>query len=332
VDQRRYVVSRPFEDSNVGSNLANLAGAAWLARRLSRHLIVDWRGQRQLRESSLNYFAEFFATPSTIEGVPTLYAPVGDARYDEPSDDALWLSPGEAAALASSGEQPRAEYVVLQPYHGLDRLHSVSEGERFRLLRSFYLGLRPSPSIAAAVDKFAAESFGGAFVVAVNVRTGNGQYFGRGMRYAGRVDIAVFEDRRRFLRVLERACLARVKQLPRWLRDSFVVFYATDSKQMSDLLAGLPNAVTRRTIFPPPGTGDLYAFEEPGADRRSIEDTIADMFLLARSDALVYNDSLFNQYARVVTGWYGGNCVHLESLFLRTRARHLAAAGWRRIR
>ncbi len=27
-----YVVSRPFPDSNVGSNLASLAGALWLAR------------------------------------------------------------------------------------------------------------------------------------------------------------------------------------------------------------------------------------------------------------------------------------------------------------
>jgi hypothetical protein len=30
-----YVVSRPFPDSNVGSNLSSLAGAAWLAQRVT---------------------------------------------------------------------------------------------------------------------------------------------------------------------------------------------------------------------------------------------------------------------------------------------------------
>ncbi len=91
---------------------------------------------------------------------------------------------------------------------------------------------------------------------------------------------------------------------------------------MSELLAGLPNAATRRTVFPPPGVGDLFAFEaQESADRRSVVDTLADMFLLARCDALVYNNSLFNQYARVLSGYFGGNLVHIESLFLRNRIR-----------
>ena len=81
--------------------------------------------------------------------------------------------------------------------------------------------------------------------------------------------------------------------------------------------------------FPPPGTGDLYRFDSRDhADRAAVVDTLADMFLLARCDALVYNNSLFNQYARVVTGWYGGNHVHVESLFLRTRARRLGSGDW----
>jgi hypothetical protein len=36
-----YVVTRPFPQSNVGSNLASLAGALYLAQRLERPLIVD---------------------------------------------------------------------------------------------------------------------------------------------------------------------------------------------------------------------------------------------------------------------------------------------------
>ena len=101
---------------------------------------------------------------------------------------------------------------------------------------------------------------------------------------------------------------------------------------MSRLLSGLPHSVTRRQTFPPPNTGDLYSFDgSQHTDRASVVDTLADMFLLARCDALVYNNSMFNQYARVLTGYYGGNLVHLESLFLKPRLRQLVATARRRV-
>jgi hypothetical protein len=332
VESRAYVVSRPYEDSNVGSNLASLAGAAWLARRLGRDLIVDWRGMSQLQDKSLNYFSEFFAAPSELTGVRTLYAPVDGVAYEQSRADAAWLAPPEARGVSAAG---RADppYLVLQPYHGLDRIHDGSESERFRHLRSFYREIRPAPRIEAELDRWAADHFDGAFVVGVNVRTGNGQYFGRGMPYASRVDVSIFENGRRFMRLLGSACRRCTRRLPRPLRDDFVMFYATDSAPMSELLAGLPNAVTRRRVFPPPGTGDLYAFEDGDyTDRDAIEDTLADMFLLARCDALVYNSSLFNQYARIVTGCFGGNQLHIETLFLRHRMRWAWRAVRRRLR
>jgi len=328
VEPRPYVVSRPFEDSNVGSNLSSLAGAAWLARRLDRDLIVDWRGMSQLQDASLNYFSEFFATPAELIGVRTLYAPVQGAAYEQSRADTAWLSPSEAREAAVAGTAAE-RYVVLQPYHGLDRVHDGAESERFRLLREFYREIRPAPRIEVELDRWAADHFDGAFFIGVNVRTGNGRYFGRSMPYAQRVDISIFDDEPRFLRVLESACRRCARRLPRPLRDDFRVFYATDSAPMSELLARLPNAVTRRRVFPPPGTGDLYAFEgDDGEDRDAIEDTLADMFLLARCDALVYNSSLFNQYARIVTGWYGGNHVHIETLFL----HHQLRWAWRAVR
>ena len=187
-------------------------------------------------------------------------------------------------------------------------------------------------AVAGAADEWWSEHCEGPFVVGVNVRTGNGAYFGEGGTYAGRVDISLFEDRRRFLRLLDRACRERLRGLPKPLRSEYVVFYATDSAAMSELLRELPNAATRRHTFPPPGAGDLYAFGESGySDRDSITDTLVDMFLLARCDALVYNSSLFNQYARVSTGYFGGNHVHFESLLLRKRARYLMGAVRRRL-
>jgi hypothetical protein len=216
--------------------------------------------------------------------------------------------------------------VVLQPYHGPDRLHSGPHADRIALLRALYREIALAPRLAAATEAWARRHLAAPFVVAVNVRTGNGRYFARGETYHGRVDVGLFQDRERFLRALTRACRSRLRGLPRSLRDSFHVFYATDSSEMAELLARLPHAVTRRDLFPPAGAGDTFRLDdEEDTNRRSVEATLADMFLLARCDALVYNSSMFNQYARVVTGFYGGNMVHLETLFFRGRARHLAA-------
>jgi hypothetical protein len=321
-----FVVSRPFPDSNVGSNLASLAGALWLAQRLERELIVDWRGMRQLRDTSANYFSEFFERPTMLGGTRLHYAPISHLEYDQPSSDTRWLSPAEAADLGARQPTALPRVLVLQPYHGLDRLHPGPEAARFGLLRSMYRHIRPAPVVATMIDAFAAEHLDNAtFVVGVNVRTGNGHYFQKGMRYSDRVDVGLFKRPEAFLGLLERACRARARSLPVALRDGLRIFYATDSQEMSDLLARLPNAVTRRGVFPPAGAGDLYAFENSDYnDRAAVVDTLADMFLLSQCDALVWNFSLFNQYARVTTCYFGGNNVHFESLFWRKRIRSVA--------
>jgi hypothetical protein len=328
-----FVVTRPYPESNVGSNLASMAGALWLAQCLGRTLIVDWLGQAQLRDKSLNYFAEFFATPSEILGVPVLYAPVSLGDYSESSSEARWVEPGEAHLLARGVIRADERFVVCQTYHGLDRLHHGPEPEQFRLLRSFYRAIRPAAEIDEAADRWWTENCDGAFVVGVNVRTGNGRWFGKGMPFAGRVNVSLFENPERLLRKLERACRARTRGLPRPLREDYLVFYATDSAAMSELLSRLPGARTRRGLFPPPGAGDLHAFEgRPGADRRAVTDTLVDMVLLARCDALVYNSSVFNQYARVLTGHFGGNVAHIELLFFRKKVAVALAAARRRLR
>jgi hypothetical protein len=320
-----YVVTRPNRESNIGSNLASLAGALWLAGRLGRSVVVDWRDRTQLQDPALNYFSEFFATPERMQGIEVAYAPIaGDYELES---GAAWLSAAEARALALREVDEPAGPVVLQPYHGLDRIMPGPESERYRLLRAFYRELHPAPAIEGAAESWWDGSVGGAFTVGLNVRTGNGHYFGKGGEYSGRVDVSLFENRERFLRVLERACRARARHLPKPLRDSFAIFYATDSEWMSELLGRLPNAATRRRVFPPPGSGDTFSFPAEGdyTDRDSIRDTLTDMFLLARCDAFVFNSSVFNQYARVMNGEFGGNQVHIQSLFVRHRVRQLRA-------
>src|SRR5438105_2350207 len=114
-----FVVTRPFPQSNVGSNLASLAGAAWLARQLGRALVVDWRGMSQLRDPETNYFSAFFATPDSLLGIPVLYAPAPDVpAYDEGRPGVAWLQPGEARSLGSGASSTGAVTLVLQSYHG----------------------------------------------------------------------------------------------------------------------------------------------------------------------------------------------------------------------
>jgi nodulation protein Z len=329
----RYVITRPYRDSNVGSNLASLAGALLLARTVDRPLIIDWRGMTQLEDVTLNYYSEFFATPAELQGVRIEYAPVpGIDDFDAVGDDrAISLSQARALLVRSSDE-PKGD-ILLQPYHGLDRIHPGPDTARHRLLQSFYRELRATLVIEELVDTWWREHADACFVIGVNVRTGNGHYFGKGGAYKSRVDISVFENQRRFLRTLERGCRKRLRSLPKHLRDDFAIFFATDSRLMSELLSRLPNAITRRVVFPPPGTGDTYSFEgDDHSDHIGVIDTLVDMFLLSRCNALVYNSSLFNQYARCVTGFYGGNEVHLETLFLRNRGRQLARALRRGVR
>ncbi len=219
-----------------------MAGAVWLARCLNRTLIVDWRGQAQLRDRSLNYFVEFFATPPEILGVPMLYAPASVGEYDKGSAEAKWVEPGEAHLLASGAAVAEAPFIVCQTYHGLDRLHPGPEPERFRFLRSFYRAIQPAGFVREVADSWWEENCGGAFVIGVNVRTGNGQYFGKGMRYASRVDVSLFRNQERFLHKLEAACRARARHLPKPLQNGFLVFCATDSAAMGELLSQLPGA------------------------------------------------------------------------------------------
>src|SRR5262249_37456684 len=160
-------------------NLSSMAGALVLAERTGRTLVVDWRGQAQLPDKSLNYFTEFFTAPSEILGVPVLYAPVDLGDYGPESGDATWVEPDEAQRLALGATKPERPFVVCQTYHGVDRVHPGSEAERFRFLREFYGRMRPTDEVLRAADDWWAKNLGGSFVVGVNVRTGNGQYYGK---------------------------------------------------------------------------------------------------------------------------------------------------------
>jgi hypothetical protein len=318
-----FVVTRPHPGSGIGSNLASLAGAIWYAGRLGRSVIVDWRASAFLKDKDANYFTEFFEPPESIQGVRVLYAPTPELTANAPEI-------GVSAARSYLSTPCPDPVVVIRDYHGLERLDGKGGPEQqFWRLKDFYGFIRPRDFVQREIDRFADEHFVNAFVVGVNLSSGNGE-FDKGQYYAGRVDIDIFSRDAQFLRKVEWARRLAVRGVPRELRANARIFFATDAYKMYHLLKRLPNAVTRRTTFPPPGVGRVYCdYSEPGyTDRDAVVDAIVDMFLLARCHALVRNGSVFNAYAATVTTAFSGNMRHIETLYLRYWVR----AAWTKMR
>lgn len=333
-----YVVTCPWPESGVGSNLVSLAGAVWFARALGRAVIVDWRGTLFLQDKSLNYFTEFFEPVPQIQGVPVFYAPCPELEGEVEGVGPLSLH--QAREVIRCGGSS-ARYLVLRDHHGPPRLDPAGNpADQFWTLKEFYRFVTPRDFIATEIDRWHAEHLRGSFVVGVNIASGNGD-FAKGETYYGRVDIAIFNKGKAFLGKIERARRLALRGFPHYLRERSKIFFATDAYPMHNLLARLPNAVTRRTIFPPPGVGRAVAdYGQVGhSDHAAAVDTIVDMFLLARCNALVWNFSVFNYYAQVVTDCFNGNMRNIESLYPRfwvraaaQRARRLFGryAFWRR--
>lgn len=309
--------------SGMGSNLASLAGAVWYAGRLNRDLIVDWRGLECMQDKALNFFSEFFETPPEIQGVRVHYAPC--AVLPDPADQHLELPHGEARAILNTGDQ--RPYLLLGAFHALERLNPRDGPDaQFWRLQDFYRHIRPRPFVQQEIDAFQNAHFRDAFVVGINLAGGNGE-FAKGQPYAGRVDTDIFSKERQFLRKVQWGYRLAISGLPRFLRKSARVFFATDSQAMHDLLAKLPNAVTRRRVFPPPGAGRYFSnYTDPRYTYRdSIVDSLTDMFLLARCQALIRNATAFNLYAQTVTNYFNGNCRNLESMYAKYWVRAGAA-------
>jgi hypothetical protein len=326
---RGFVVTRPYPESGLGSNLASMAGALRLAERLGRDLIVDWRGMVFLEDRSLNYFTEYLAALPEIQGVRVHYAPseeAGDHLAHE--GDSIEIRPTQHEQLVAAPPESLPRFLVLTPYHGLDRIGSGDPTCDFYRLREFYRALRLREEVQQELDRFYDEHLRDSFVVGVNLATGN-MPAPDGPLYFGRFDTRLFRDRQVYLRRIRWAVDLAVRRLPRYLRAGRTVFYATDSAWGSELLGQLPRSYTRRTVFPPPGQGRFFSdYAALGyTDSEAAIDQVVDHFLLGCCNALVYNASMFSQYAQVVTHYFNGNVRNIESLYPRWWLKAAAARG-----
>ena len=325
MSERGFVVTRPYPDSGIGSNLVSFAGAVWLASKLGRDVIVDWRNSNFLRDKSVNVFTEFLEPVDEIQGVRVSYAEEPETPWDAESEEIRLIEPAQASAILASGSD--VGYIVLTAFHSYERIEPGGNPlERFRRLRTFFESIRPRTHLQREVEEFAAENhIDDGFVVAVNIGTGNGE-FRKGSPFHGRVKTELFQNERRFIRTLMRARNAALGRLPDYLRENAITFVATDAAFMREMLLTLPNSITRRSVFPPPGAGRGFSdYDVPGyTDRDAFADIVVDHFLLARCNAIIRNPSMFSTYALVTTNFFNGNLRNVETMYPSYHARAAA--------
>jgi hypothetical protein len=317
VRRKGFVVADPGQRPGIGSRLLGLGQAVWLARELGRDVIVDWRRTLFLEDQSRNYFTEFFEPVPTICGVPMHYAPSRHtrtygwaAKHKQPS-----LYAALSAQLASNPASAPRYLVVGRAHVKLEPFAAYDEAQYAAFLEQVYRHIVPRPELVRQVDEWYDANLRGHFAVGVNVATGNG-LFAPGGRYPGRVDVGMWDDPERFLGVIEEGFTRSTRRLSESARRTAKIFVATDSGEMSELLSRLDPAITRRTVFPPPGAGRHFTgWAELDCDqRRTAADVLIDMLLLARCDALIMTRTRFTSYALVSTRYFNGNVQKVEDL------------------
>lgn len=310
-----YFVSKPTPKAGIGSRLLELGETVWLGLQFGRAVIVDWRNTRFLKDR-VNYFTEVFAPVPEILGVPMYYVPCRGLREYEQKRRRELPTLDHALGEELASESPSTpRYIVVRHSKELQRLPIYDQASVDAFLPDFYSRIVPRPPVAQQLEAWYEANLCGHFVVGVNVSTGNG-LFAAGARYEGRVNVGIFENDERFLRAIAEACDQAAENAPRSQRSDYKIFFATDSAHMSEVLSRLPRAVTRRVVFPPEGAGHYFCdYDALGySDRAAAADTVIDMLLLARCDALVRNRSKFSYYALVSTGYFGGNVVDFEEV------------------
>jgi Nodulation protein Z (NodZ) len=311
-----YVLPELRPRPGIGSRLTSLGQAVWLARELDRAVIVDWRRTLFFENRLRNYFTEFFEPVPTICGVPMHYPRSRKTRKYEWAKrrDRPWLDAALCAQLAADPASA-PPYLVVRAQVDLEPFPAYDKAKYAAFLEDVYRQIVPRRELAREVDEWYDANLRGHFVVGVNIATGNG-LFDPGGRYPGRVDVGMWDDPGRFLHAIEEGFARATRLLPASVREAAKIFVATDSGEMSELLCSLSPAVTRRTVFPPPGTGHHFTgwAELDYSERRAAADVLIDMLLLARCDALIMTLSRFTSYALVSTRYFNGNVQKLVDL------------------
>lgn len=275
----RFLISK--KHTGLGSDMATIVGGWYYASRTARTLVIDWRNSRYLLDRSANAFPRLFQPMDQIAGVQILCDDsVAEEKFPKPVVSLHKLEPRRRRLLIRDGADVDASTLVNKnPMHILPSLTAQ---------RTIFSALRLHPDVYHELEVFRRREFGAAKVLGIHVRHGNGEHLGFGRETnLEELKLQIVRNCKRLCEALKKSACLRVK-----------VFLATDSQEVEDTLkSALPNVVTRSKLFHVTGGGPLHrrALGLAGA-----QDALIEMFLLAHCNALIYTDSWFSYYARVI--------------------------------
>ena len=319
---KKYVLSNRV--AGLGDGLFHLYFSWYIARRTNRTLVIDWCKSFYNCQGMepLNAFLYFFQPLKDIEGVPVLIAPEkirqeGNSLSSSPVFTRLISEAniGKAGLFRKTitylndllnffliwpGGLSKAPVICSPPRFGMKYFRRTKQSPI--LLKKFFSHLRPLEHTQRKIDQFEQDHFSGRKVIAVHIRTFPGT------------------------KTHDEQCMSRivsaVKQQQRKFGEKAVIFLCTTDPVLIDqFMAIFPNSVFYKKELPVPCKTDrsqdsfilqyqkyrympkVYRVEYK---KRLIEDTVVDMFLLAKSDVLICYPgySSFTFYPRHCGGRY----------------------------
>jgi hypothetical protein len=292
---RHVVVTR--KRTGIGSDLVSVVGAIAYAALTDRDLVIDWRDSRYVADPKINMFGELFIAPRAFDDVGVVLA---SATF---SDKTL---PGPVRQVTSKSEsfeafhaemeceaRPVAESVVItRPMH-----HLPDTADQKRWLSA----IKPAARIAAAIDGFYNAHMQGHPVVGIHIRHGNGEALG-----SGRDDLI-----QRSVDDLVDLSIAEFAEMD--LPEDTRYFVCTDSQELRDAFnARVMNVISYDSRIGSAKSGPIHTSDY---GLQGAEDAVAEMWLLARCDRLIYTPSWFSHYARIV-GEFSAEPVNLDTVSL----------------
>jgi Nodulation protein Z (NodZ) len=277
--EERILISK--KSTGLGSDMATFVGACSYSKQTSRTLVVDWRDSLYLPDRSINAFPRLFRKIDQVEGVKVICDDsVAERSYPSPVIALKSWDYGKYLALLEAGDDLEAPTLLsTRTFHVLP---STS------LQRKFFRALQLHDDVQERIRTFKRKEFAGSTVIGVHLRHGNGE------RLGGRRNPSLDECCERIARSCQEISIRIGKQIGKDCR----IFVCTDSPQAEECLKSrLPGVVTFDKHFRKAGAGQMHI---RSLGLSNAKDAQVEMFLLASCASLVYSNSWFSYYARVM--------------------------------
>lgn len=273
---KHVVVTR--KNTGLGSDLISIVGAIEYAKKTDREVVIDWRSSQYLKKRNVNLFPLLFQIPQEIDGVRvhSWDETFSDKKLPQPLAPCKKWSFEDYHLEMTKGPEPKnASAIIERPMHHLPDVTAQK-----RILSCF----NPQPAIMEMIGSFDRQEFQGHRVIGVHLRHGNGERLGQ-----KRDDLTA--------NPVERLVDMTVERILNVWESNMKVFVCTDSQEFRDSFSKTWSDTCHfDSKIGTAGRGPIHL--SCGAIKNA-EDAVAEMWLLARCQGIVYNPSWFSHYARI---------------------------------